>query len=73
MDLNVWNARREAGIEGRIDSLPVNAAHREMALSHHRHAVAAAERAAELIESLRSICGSGFGLTRHPAPQRRVD
>jgi len=58
MNRNVTNTRRDAAIEERIDALSVNAAHREMARIHYRHGVAAADRAFELIESLRCFAGT---------------
>ena len=58
MDRNVTNTRREAAIEERIDALAVNAAHREMALAHYRHAVSAVDRVLDLIECLRCLAGA---------------
>ena len=58
MDRNVTNTRRDAAIKERINALSVNAAHREMALAHYRHAVAAADRVFELIERLRCFSGA---------------
>ena len=58
MDRNVTSNRRDAAIEERIDALPVNAAHREMALAHYRHAIAAVDRVFELMERLRCFAGA---------------
>ena len=57
MEPKVPTTRRDAAIEARINALPVNAAHRAMAVQEFRHGIASADRAHELIGKLRTTIG----------------
>jgi len=57
MESKVPTTRRDAAIEARVNALPVNAAHREMAVLEFRHGLVRADRAYELIGKLRTTIG----------------